>query len=571
MDQEQKKRIMKYLEGKLSTAHLMLFTGAGFSVGATDKEGKVLPTSKSLAKEIWEQFFPNEPFQQSYNLKDVFESARQQGEKALCEYLKKRLTVDSQSLMEEYKTLINQPWKMIYTLNIDDLFGAAQARFQFDRKIVCVSEKSHPKKNIDNQKDLIVQHLHGMLEDLPNDVIFSREQFGINILYANETYQSLTSRLLQYPTLFIGSELDEDLLWHHITLRKEKERRSTELRPKSFIIIPKLSKPKQINLGNYNIEWIPKTFQEFVREFLLPLQNATKVGIQKIRNTSSTSEINDIPMVSDLMTQNISQHRSLYLLGAEPTWRDMTEGIAIERDKEKEWTQKILSYKKREVTPIFIITGTAGDGKTSFAMKIALALSDQNYIIGWIDRHSNIPPEKIIPLVEKNNNINALFIDTPDVYGSGFPQIISTLAKKNILKTIVLIIRSNKVDNITESPLFKQGYKNGILEEFTTYPLSDNEIDKILNILDQKNRLGALKGKSIDEQRSIFRDKSKSGRQLLVAMIESTSGQKFKDKIYDESEELDENSKAIYYLVSVATANNHYLLKEEIMLGIDSS
>ena len=46
------------------------------------------------------------------------------------------------------------------------------------------------------------------------------------------------------------------------------------------------------------------------------------------------------------MIQKTSQLRSPYLLGAEPTWKDMTEGIAIERDKEKEWTEKILNYKR---------------------------------------------------------------------------------------------------------------------------------------------------------------------------------------------------------------------------------
>ena len=566
MDERQKKSIIDYLKGKLSTAHLMLFTGAGFSVGAKDKKGQALPTSKDLSKEIWKNFYPDDSFEESYSLADVFELARQKGEKQLCNYLKQRLTVDSQSLTEEYKILIHQPWKVIYTLNIDDLFRATQARFNFDRKIVCISESTPPQKEVNDQKDLIVNHLNGMLEDLPDNVIFSREQSAINTLHSNASYMSLTAKLLQYPTIFIGSQLDEESLWHYIHLRKEKGRGSTEFRPRSFIVIPKLSKLKEMRLKDYNIEWIPQTFQEFSKEFLLPLKNETEAGIQKIQSTSSTSTVNDIPLVSDLMIQKTSQIRSPYLLGAEPTWKDMTEGIAIERDKEKEWTRKILNYKKKESTPIFIITGTAGDGKTSLAMKIALSLLDHSYIVGWIDRNSDIPPHQIIPFLEKNESMNALFIDTPDMYGIGFPQILSRLANQNILKTIVLMIRSNKVDNIIESPLF-QNKKD--VQEFATYRLLDNEIDKILKILDQKNLLGYLKGKSLDEQRSIF--KGNYQRQLLVAMIESTSGKKFKDKIYEESEQLDEASRAIYYLTSVATNYNCGLLKEEIMLGIDQA
>ena len=46
------KRIKEYLGRKLSEGRLILFTEAGFSVGAKDKQGRNLPLANTLAQEI---------------------------------------------------------------------------------------------------------------------------------------------------------------------------------------------------------------------------------------------------------------------------------------------------------------------------------------------------------------------------------------------------------------------------------------------------------------------------------------------------------------------------------------
>ena len=51
-------------------------------------------------------------------------------------------------------------------------------------------------------------------------------------------------------------------------------------------------------------------------------------------------------------------------------------------------------------------------------------------------------------------------------------------------------------------------------------------------------------------------------------MIEATSGKKFTERICEEFEELDDINQRIYCLIAVATAKNHYLLKDEVLLGV---
>ena len=52
----------EYHSRKIAEGKLILFTGAGFSMGATDYSGKNLPSGYGLAKELWEIAFPGEPY-----------------------------------------------------------------------------------------------------------------------------------------------------------------------------------------------------------------------------------------------------------------------------------------------------------------------------------------------------------------------------------------------------------------------------------------------------------------------------------------------------------------------------
>ena len=281
----------------------------------------------------------------------------------------------------------------------------------------------------------------------------------------------------------------------------------------------------------------------------------------------SESTINTIPIVSDLISLDQNRPSRRYLLGAEPSWKDIYSNSIIERDRERVWIQEITSYieknKATSIPPVFVFTGTAGDGKTSIAMKLAFYLTNKQQTVGWIDRNSNIPPDRIAKLVENTQNLESLFIDTPDMYGRIISQIISDLALRKTLKFIVLIIRSTKVDTLIKTPLFDNTIP---VKEFVTYNLTDNEINKILDLLEEKHLIGTLKGKSRKEQIDVF--KSKSDRQLIVAMIEATSGEEFSKKICEEFEQLEGDSKLVYCLLALATVNSCPLFKEEVLLGV---
>ena len=565
MKSENLKSEKDYLGRKLSEGKLILFTGAGFSSGVKDKKGRPLPLSDKLAVELSDLIGINDS---ECSLKDSFQLAISRQKNKTISHLRERLTVDTASIGDEYKIMLNQHWYKIYTINIDDLFDSLQIKFKFDRRIQSISYNDSIQRPIQIFKNLIVTYLHGRLDDIPDRVTFSQEQYSERMAKFDAYYDILASEILSHPFIFIGSELEEDIFWHYIYLRKRKGsiRDFNELRPKSFIILPKLSTTKQELLKEYNITWIPKTCKEFINDFLIPLEDQTKQGLIAIKKQATESVMNTIPFVSGLITstKNLKQPRLHYLLGVEPSWKDISSNLSITRDKESQWFNILKDHLNQPIqkpTPIVLFTGTAGDGKTSIAMRLALKLTNQGKNIGWLDRNSNIPPYKIKELVHSTDNLEALFIDTPDMYGPEFSKIISQLSMSRKLAVIVLVLRSTKIDKMK---IFLD--QSISIEEYNTYPLTDNEINKLLDLLEQENLIGALKAMSREKQVDIF--KSKADRQLIVAMIEATSGKDFKDKICEELEDLENVTKQIYCLMAVATGRNNYLLKEEVLLGI---
>src|SRR6266849_453024 len=91
------------------------------------------------------------------------------------------------------------------------------------------------------------------------------------------------------------------------------------------------------------------------------------------------------------------------------------------------------------------------------------------------------------------------------------------------------------------------------------------KIDGLIAVLEKYNRLGILTGASMVERRKAFREQA--GRQLLVAMIQATSGENFERKAQDQYVELERSQKYPYAPIAVATSLRNSLTKDEVLLA----
>jgi len=106
--------------------------------------------------------------------------------------------------------------------------------------------------------------------------------------------------------------------------------------------------------------------------------------------------------------------------------------------------------------------------------------------------------------------------------------------------------RSSKLDEITTALAGRSDFK---IAEHVVPPLNDTDIDGLIGVLETNNRLGILTGASSMARRAAFRDQA--GRQLLVAMIQATSGEKFEKKAQDEYLELTGTQRYAYALIAM--------------------
>jgi hypothetical protein len=214
-----------------------LFTGAGFSVGACDRDGRALPTGDAMTDELWALVFGDEARDRS-TLEDLYDVAMIRCPDRLTAYVEGRLRIGDTPLPAHYRTWLGAPWRVIYTLNVDDLEAVAAAQFGL----------SLPP----------VVHLNGRVGDPIDELTFSTRQYGARLAARQRAYERLIDDLAHLPFVFVGTSLDESPLWQHLAAR-ELDRAP---RPRSFLVARSITRARQELLGELGVTWVRASAEE---------------------------------------------------------------------------------------------------------------------------------------------------------------------------------------------------------------------------------------------------------------------------------------------------------------------
>lgn len=551
------------LRSQVSRGEPILFVGAGFSVAARDTSDCNLPTSRQLTEELWNIASPSEPCDSSTRLGDAFFAAKQHSAKQTLEYIRSRLSADAGTLPEFYKTWFSMPWARCYSLNIDDLEQAVCRKFNFQRNIVSRSSTSGNLQGRPTGNDLEVIHLNGAVWDELDDMTFSALDYGGRLALPDPWWSNCVADMMSRPVVFVGTELDESPLWQYVQYRLHKGIRGTrELRPGSYLICPQLNAARRMILKELNIDWIPMTAEQFEASVLVNLRVEAEMGHRELRTRFESDKRQSLPqLVSELVSIDPSK-RTEYLMGQEPTWADLHSGRAIERDVDSriyEIAQAILTLQ--EPSRPLLITGTAGSGKSTSLMRLGLRLTADGVPTYWIDEQSNLQTARLRQLVSETEGPLTILIDDSDLWGYTVSGWARELPKLRTGILLACAVRSTKVDGLLDSTTL-----GGLQPHEAVMPhLTDEDIDSLIEVLDRENRLGVLKGKSHEERVEAFR--REAGRQLLVAMIQATSGKRFEEKAVEEFEELPALQKQAYAVVCLVSSQRYTLDREEILLA----
>ncbi|MCH7699860.1 MAG: SIR2 family protein [Chloroflexi bacterium] len=410
---------LAHLRFQMSHGLPILFLGAGFSADARASSGEQLPSSYQLASMCWRLAFPDEEFDEGTTLGDAFHAAKSRDPKGLQELIKGRLQVDAESLPDYYATWLSAPWARCYSLNIDDLELAAARRFNLGRAVRAVSATSNSESERPTPGGLDVVHLNGFVADDLDDLTFSALDYGSRASRPEQWYIVCANELLTRPVVFVGTKLEEPLFWQYVELRLTKGPRGThEVRPRSYLVSPSLNAAKRVLLRELNIEFVEMTASQFEEKVLRPASDANEEGHAAIRARTQTELRRSLPQVIGELASALREPSGDYLMGHEPTWNDIQQGLAIEREADAEAYRTATSMlKASDEAPPLVLTGTAGSGKSTSLMRLGLKLTADGVPVYWLDEQSNVEPHRLRDLVHNTTEPVAILVDDGDLFG----------------------------------------------------------------------------------------------------------------------------------------------------------
>ena len=554
-----------YLRRRFEEGDVVLFTGAGFSRDASSQAGGRVPSVDDLRRMLSELVYPGSAVDPADSLADLFGVARTRAYNRVREILERYFVVDRSNLPAMYADILGAAWHRVYTLNIVDLPEAVAASATLPRAIVSLTPS---RLNVDNHSAALqVVHLNGRWDDGPERVTFSPFDFGNRFPGRDPLHAQCAVDILARPIVFIGTTLDEPPLWQHIQLRRSATGR--DLRRRSFLVTPSLSRSRRDLLEReLHVEHLPLRLDEFYEQVFKPASGGSAEYYRKREERSLwDSTLEKPPLVTELVAKATKLALpGEYLLGREPSWDDLVKGRAAVREYEQELAHladSILAAGTGPRPPILLV-GTAGSGKSTAIMRLALHLTARGARCGWTSTELNVSPADLRSLAALGELPDVVVIDDADRFGNDVSLLARDLSKAKSAPLVILAVRAGRVERISDRLTL-----NKVIHHEVVIPhLTDKDIVAILAVLKDENRLGVLRNVPQHRQIAVFRNREQANRDLLVAMLEATSGRRFAQKLEEELEQLDGEQRFIYAMVAIATAYRIGLSRNQVLLGL---
>ena len=326
-----------------------LFTGAGFSL-LPDCDGKVLPASESLSKEICERFDIDG---YNYDLEKISNLVNNKAKSQFQDYLREKYTVTSYNPLYEALNLISI--KSYITTNIDNIVPLVMS----NSKRYYLRDISHgPVKKSNTEIQFIP--LHGYVTDLNSHLYFGKNELANVDSDNKDLFDAMHDKILNYPTLFIGYGFHDNSVDRVIA--------NTITNPKQDIWVMCLeNQTAEINyyrqlgckiiIGDTNsfLQWVNETFT----------QKEKHVQTDPLNIVLNEYKIPDACNVELIPKEQ-------YFQKCRTDWYCIFYNYPYVRKHVDDIREKLLSTKN------IIVKGIPFSGKTTIAMQVAIRASN-NY------------------------------------------------------------------------------------------------------------------------------------------------------------------------------------------------
>lgn len=560
------------LRQALEAGECVLFIGAGIG-GHLSRGDETAPSGAKLAEEMDKHF--TLAAGGSINLSKVAQIVEiRKGRKELDAFVTKRLSGFRPD--EVFCWISKVRWKAIFTTNYDDALHAAFANTPACPQNPVFSDSASNLAAFDPRFQVPVYYLHGRIwgHDGRPQLIITENDYAQFRKRREMLFELLKLEFAKSPFLYVGYA-NEDPNWKMLLEELRSEFYPSELPPSYRVAIGTDQVDKEI-LASKNIQTLDCSFSEFQTAAAIALEGSS-VPADALKRIQSSVPPELLPAfdknpaaVARLLNSwefvnrapfNEKPNTRDFFRGDRANWGLIANNVQFERDIEEHAYDYLLDYATSSASGpgISLVLAPAGYGTTTFLRTIAARLvRDRVGPVLMLRASAAFNPGDI-------EFASTLFEATPffviDSAADNHGAVFEAIHRLRETKRPAFFLLGERLNEWRSA---RRGRRSG--REFSIEPLSDAEIDRLLETLEKNNELNALANLSGDLR--VVAIKKSYQQELLVTLREATEGRAFDAILEDEFRSIPDELSRRAYLAVCAFYQHGALIRDNLLAAL---
>lgn len=449
--------------------------------------------------------------------------------------VKRNLRVTATETGRQIGQIVNGPWAgVVYLSPLCDLENFVD--LQGSNEGFRVIDGTSAAYRVPDSVSSFVLRLASSSDSVNGSEVLFESELSMTPKNSFSDWRSYAKQLVsRSPTLFITDSVNSLSFWNWISDRDGGD--ANFLMP-AYLVCPSLPDHYVSLLARYNVLWIESTVKDFANKYLVSSRQEYAEGRASISRRRGRGNNEDSISITTKINNGEVGSRE-YLLGRIPNWGDIIQGYSVRLSEQKRVIDRLRNNEG--LGNVVLLTGTAGAGKTTILMQCALDLRAQHKNVAWIGVDNSLPIGEIIERV-LDGDYDYVFVDDVDRFGDAAVRLLQQLNVGRVKKrTIVAGVRS-----VRENVVIGASFTDRLVLGNPT----DQDFRSLVECM-RKNRAVANNRLSDNDLLTLLKDTSEG--QLIVGMIQATSGVPFGKKIAEECGQLSDTTMVLYGCAAIVT------------------
>ncbi len=556
-------KIPDSLAQKIRAGECVLFLGAG----ATQDAGG--PSGPQLAKLLADHFAVDIPTSDLQHFSDILVSQPEVDREAIDSKI-----IDIFHTLKPapgHFSLPKLPWKAIFTTNYDRLIEKAYDSFDSHEDAITQQtlHKIIDSRNfapLTNPLHVPLYKLHGCISHIKKRtplILTTRD-------YEKKKNRNVMLRVLrnfarEHAILFVGYSFAEPTI---LKLLDDIEETSPYRSHRTMYLVTMSPKPAEVKFfESRRIAVVGKPFSEAFAELCSAIdQDAIRqMYIDRVSPVISTSgkRIKLPPKLRvslsdqiDFLERDVAPRRSArnFLSGQLPTTADLKNRNDIERTQEQDLVKLIESkiLEDEDMTPIVLVLGSGGAGKSTFTYRAAYNLVERNAVLACrLKSHELIKNRDILEFTR--------LADSPVIFLADGLEVPAQMRRVFSLRNDLSASRSQAIIVAScQTPVWEKHEQKHPRPNVTLFRLNERltetEASDLIGRLQQHDMIQSQYEE--EDAKRMLRIIDDCHGHLIVAMLELVKNSQFRLILIGEYQNLTERAREAYKYVSILHQHN---------------